>query len=77
MLVEQGWPALILYGIFVWMTINYGQKLYKNIQDPFYKKAVLGLSMMFGAGFVNYFFSELLETHKIVALFFRSVSFRC
>lgn len=74
MLVEQGWPALILYGIFVWMTINYGQKLYKNIQDPFYKKAVLGLSMMFGAGFVNNFFSELLETHKIGALFFMSVS---
>ena len=30
--------------------------------------------MMFAAGFVNNFFSELLETHKVGCLFFISIS---
>jgi hypothetical protein len=30
--------------------------------------------MMFAAGFVNNFFSELLETHKIGSLFYLSIS---
>lgn len=74
MLVEQGWPALILYGIFVAVFFVYAQRVYYRVEDDFYKKIVLGLAMCFGAGFVNNFFSELLETDKIGALFFMSVS---
>lgn len=74
MLTEQGWPALIIYGILIWVVINYSHKLYHRIKDDFYKKVTLGLAMTFGAGFVNNFFSELLETHKIGALFFMSMS---
>lgn len=74
MLVEQGWPAMILYGILVAVFLAYAQRVYYRVDDEFYKKVVLGLAMCFGAGFVNNFFSELLETDKIGALFFMSIS---
>ncbi len=74
MLVEQGWPAMILYGILIMTVFAQGQRIYHQTSDPFYKKATMGLIMMFAAGFVNNFFSELLETHKIGALFYLSIS---
>ncbi len=74
MLTEQGWPAMIIYGILIWVYFRYAQRLYWRIQDVFYKKIILGLAMTFGAGFVNNFFSELLETHKIGAIFFLCIS---
>ncbi len=73
MLVEQGWPAMILYAILVMMVFAQAQKIYHRAKDPFYKKVTMGLVMMFAAGFVNNFFSELLETHKIGALFYLSI----
>lgn len=73
MLVEQGWPAMILYAILVMMVFAQAQKLYHRAKDTFYKKITMGLVMMFAAGFVNNFFSELLETHKIGALFYLSI----
>lgn len=74
MLVEQGWPAMILYAILIAVVLVQAQKIYYRFHDPFYKKVTLALAMMFGAGFVNNFFSELLETHKVGALFFLSIS---
>lgn len=74
MLVEQGWPAMILYGALVIMVFAYAQRAYHSIHDRFYKKIIMALAMMFAAGFINNFFSELLETHKIGALFFMSIT---
>lgn len=74
MLVEQGWPAMILYGVLVVMVLATAQRLYHKARDPFYKKVVMALIMMFAAGFINNFFSELLETHKIGALFFLAIT---
>jgi O-antigen ligase len=74
MLVEQGWPAMILYGILVMAVLAQAQRIYHQTHDPFYKKATMGLTMMFAVGFVNNFFSELLETHKIGALFYLSIT---
>jgi O-antigen ligase len=74
MLVEQGWPAMILYGILVVSVLAYAQKLYHKLRDPYYKNVVMACVMMFAAGFVNNFFSELLETHKIGFLFFLSIT---
>jgi O-antigen ligase len=74
MLVEQGWPAMILYGVLVVMVLATAQRLYHKAQDPFYKKVIMALVMMFAAGFINNFFSELLETHKIGALFFLAIA---
>lgn len=74
MLVEQGWPALILYGILVMAVFAQAQKIYYRFNDRFYKKVTLALAMMFAAGFINNFFSELLETHKVGAMFYISVA---
>jgi O-antigen ligase len=74
MLVEQGWPAMILYGVLVIMVLATAQRLYHKARDPFYKKVVMALIMMFAAGFINNFFSELLESHKIGALFFLAIT---
>ncbi len=74
MLVEQGWPAMILYAILLIVVFAQAQKIYYRFNDQFYKKVTLALAMMFGAGFVNNFFSELLETHKVGAFFYLSIA---
>jgi O-antigen ligase len=74
MLVEQGWPALILYAILVMAVFAQAQKIYYRFKDRFYKLCTIGIAMMFGAGFINNFFSELLETHKVGCLFFISIA---
>lgn len=74
MLVEQGWPAMVLYGILVFAVFAQAQRIYHRFKDRFYKACTLGIAMMFGAGFVNNFFSELLETHKVGFLFFISIA---
>lgn len=74
MLVGQGWPAMILYGILVMVIFAQAQKIYYRFKDRFYKKVTLALAMMFAAGFINNFFSELWETHKVGALYFLCMS---
>jgi len=74
MLTEQGWPAMILYAILLMVYFAHAQKVYHRWKDRFYKSATMGLAMMFAAGFVNNFFSELNETHKVGALFYLSMS---
>lgn len=74
MLVEQGWPAMILYTVLIMVAFAQAQKTYHRFKDPFYKYCTLGAIMMFGSAFVNNFFSELLETHKVGSLFYISLS---
>lgn len=74
MLVEQGWPAMILYAILVAVVFAQAQKIYLRFKDKFYRNVTLGVSMMFAAGFINNFFSELLETHKVGCLFFLTIA---
>ena len=74
MLVEQGWPAMILYAILLYVFFAQAQKVYFRFKDRFYKLVTMGIAMVFAAGFVNNFFSELLETHKVGCLFFISIS---
>ncbi len=70
MLVEQGWPAMILYAIFVVMVFAKAQKIFHRFKDKFYRCVTIGLAMSIAAGFINNFFSELIETHKVAALFY-------
>lgn len=74
MLVEQGWPAMILYAILVFVFFAQAQKIYHRFKDRFFKYVTLGVAMMFAAGFINNFFSELLETHKVGSLFYLSIA---
>jgi O-antigen ligase len=70
MLVEQGWPAMILYAIFMVVVFAKAQKIYHRFKDKFYKWTTMGLAMTIAVGFINNFFSELIETHKVAALFY-------
>ncbi|HTN46798.1 MAG TPA: O-antigen ligase family protein [Flavipsychrobacter sp.] len=74
MLVGQGVPAMLLYGVLVMVVFVQAQRIYYRFRDPFYKKVTMGVIMVFAAGFVNNFFSELIETHKVGALFYLSLA---
>lgn len=74
MLVEQGWPAMLLYASLIMVVIAQAQRTYHRFKDRFYKYCTLGVVMMFGAGFINNFFSELIETHKVGSLFYLSIA---
>jgi O-antigen ligase len=74
MLTEQGWPAMILYAILVMVIFAQAQKIYHRFKDKFYKNVTMGIVMMLAAGFINNFFSELLETHKVGSLFYIGVA---
>lgn len=74
MLVEQGWPAMILYAVLIMVALAQAQKTYYRFKDRFYKNCTLGVAMMVGSGFINNFFSELLETHKVGSLFYISLA---
>jgi O-antigen ligase len=74
MLVEQGWPAMILYAILVVVFFAMAQKTYHRFKDKYYKQCTMGVTLMFAAGFINNFFSELLETHKVGSLFYLALA---
>jgi O-antigen ligase len=74
MLVEQGIPAMLLYSILIVVVFAMAQRTYHRFTDNFYKNCTLGLAMLFAACFVNNFFSELIETHKVGPLFYLSIS---
>ncbi|RYD52747.1 MAG: O-antigen ligase family protein [Sphingobacteriales bacterium] len=74
MLVEQGWPAMILYAILVVLYFAQVQKVYHRFRDPYWRVVTLALAGVFAASFINNFFSELLETHKVGAFFYLSIS---
>ncbi|HTO14784.1 MAG TPA: O-antigen ligase family protein [Edaphocola sp.] len=73
MLVEQGYPAMILYGILIWSIFGYAQKLYHRKKNILYKRMVLIGGMVIAAFFINNLFSELLQTYKIGAMFYLAI----
>ncbi len=74
MLAEQGWPAMLLYALLIPSIFAKGQRVYHRFKDKFWRGVTIGLTMTIAAGFINNFFSELIETHKIAALFYIPVA---
>ncbi len=75
MLVEQGWPAMLLYATLLMVFFSVAQRTYHRFKgERFYRLVTMGVAMMFAAGFIDNFFSELIETHKVGALFYISIS---
>jgi len=70
MLTEQGWPAMLLYALLIMVVFVQAQRIYHRFTDGFYKYCTLGLAMAFAAFFINNFFSEFVETHKVGAMFY-------
>jgi len=77
MLVEQGYPAMILYAILVALFFIQAQRIYHRFpkSEKLYRAATLGIAMMFAACFIANFFSEMIETHKIGAMFYLALAF--
>ena len=65
---------MILYALLIIIVFAQAQRTYHRFDDKFYKNCTLGLVMTFAASFVNNFFSELIETHKVGSLFYLSLS---
>lgn len=74
MLAEQGWPAMLLYALLIPLLFAKAQKVYHRFKDKFWRAVTIGLAMTIAAGFINNFFSELIETHKVGALFYIPVA---
>ncbi len=74
MLVEQGWPAMLLYAVLIALFFVQAQKVYHRFRDPFWRAATLGVTGAFAAGFINNFFSELIDTHKVGGLFYLCIA---
>ena len=74
MLAEQGWPAMLLYALLIPSIFAKAQRVYHRFKDKFWRSVTIGLAMTIGAAFINNFFSELIETHKIAALFYIPVA---
>lgn len=74
MLVEQGYPAMILYAILIVAIFYQAQKIYHRTNDRFYKISVLSVTGMLAALFINNFFSELLETDKMGSMFYIGIA---
>lgn len=73
-LAEQGWPGMLLYALLIPVVIASAQRTYNRLADPFYRRCTLAAAAMFSAAFVNNFFSELTDTHKVGALFYISMA---
>mgnify|MGYP003582676186 CR=1 FL=1 len=73
MLVEQGWPAMILYGLLISALFYHAQRLYHRTQDKFYRALTVTSAMIIAAFFLNNLFSELLQTYRIGAIFYFAV----
>ena len=50
------------------------QKTFHRFKDRYYKQVTMGVTMMLAAGFINNFFSELLESHKVGTIFYMGVA---
>jgi O-antigen ligase len=74
LLAEQGWPGMLLYALLIPVVFSQAQGAHRRFNDPFYKRCVLALAMIFAAAFINNCFSELTDTHKVGALFFLSMA---
>lgn len=74
LLVEQGIPAMLLYGVLVIMFFSRCQKLYHQTERRDYQIYVTTIAMVMAANFVNNFFSELIETHKVGAVFYLNIA---
>ncbi|WP_222167190.1 O-antigen ligase family protein [Edaphocola aurantiacus] len=73
MLVEQGWPAMVLYGLLISALFYHAQKLYHRTEDKLYRALTLTSAMIVAAFFLNNLFSELLQTYRIGAIFYFAV----
>jgi O-antigen ligase len=70
LIIEQGWPGLILFLVLAGAGLYYSQYLYHRIHDRLYKVIVVTTGAILAGVLVLNFLSDLIETDKIGSLFF-------
>lgn len=73
-LTEQGWPGMLLYAALIILLFAKGQQIYYRFTDLTYKRYTLVAVATIAATFINNFFSEFLETHKVGGLFYLAIA---
>lgn len=69
-LIEQGMPGLLFFLAIAGGMLYYSERLYKRLQDKFYRATALACGVMVTMIIVVNFLSDLIETDKIGSLFF-------
>ena len=69
-IIQQGVPGLLFFLLLVGAMLYYSEKLYKRIQDKFYKTVVMACGIMLMMILTVNFLSDLMETDKVGSLFF-------
>ena len=69
-MIEQGVPGLLFLLLLVGSMMYYSQRLYKRVQDKFYKACAMACGVMLVMIIVVNFLSDLIETDKVGSLFF-------
>ncbi len=72
-LVEQGYPGLIIFLALVFMMIRYAEKIIRNSTDRFSMWSAMAISGVIVIVLVVNFLSDLIETDKVGSIFFLSV----
>jgi O-antigen ligase len=70
LLVEQGWPGLLLWVLLLGAGFYYAQRLYREVRDRFYRKLALLLGVWLVMLTVLNFLSDLVETDKVGSVFY-------
>ncbi|HEY2720603.1 MAG TPA: O-antigen ligase family protein [Chitinophagaceae bacterium] len=68
--IEQGIPGLLFFLLLTGGMLYYSEKLYKRIQDRFYKAVTMGCGVMIMMILAVNFLSDLVESDKVGSLFF-------
>src|SRR5437762_7966758 len=68
--IEQGIPGLLFFLLLAAGMLNYSEKLYRRIDDKFYKSAAMDCGVMVMMILVVNFLSDLIEADKVGSLFF-------
>lgn len=70
LLVEQGYPGMILFLLMIVAMFYYAQQIYNRTKDVFYKNTALATAMILAMIVTVNLLSDLIETDKIGSMFY-------
>jgi len=73
-LVEQGFPGLIIFIALIFYAFIYGQRLYHQLLDPYERQLILAALGCIMIVLVISIMNDMLETDKVGTLFFFSLA---
>jgi O-antigen ligase len=74
MLVEQGWPGLIIFLLLTFAVFIYGEHIYYKMDNPQDRTAVMILLLVMFSIIINLLLSDMLESDKVGPFFFMTIA---